>query len=368
MKTEVKPLRLLAKALLLFMLINIVYAVIDPPFHKISAYNSVFPGRVRFPFGDGSDPYVVSVDNVDLMVTSHAIAAPKKPNEYRVLIIGDSSIWGEGLPVRESISEQWNQLQNRCHGRELKFYNLGYPRPSVVKDLIILDKAMEYEPDMVVWFVTLNTVVPLQVSPFIAANSDRATRVLDRYDIGFKNKHKLVSTRAAFYQKTLMGRRSELARDIKLQALGLIWSASGTDVNFTGDLVPVTLSQDVKNDVKYKTIKPEDDLRSKMLMNALVAGHDMAASLPILIVNEPIFIATGYNKEVRYNEIYPRWAYDQYREVMHSEADKNGWNYLDLWNAIPVEYFSDARFHLSGEGERLLVEQVNPTLQSIACH
>jgi hypothetical protein len=41
--------------------------------------------------------------------------------------------------------------------------------------------------------------------------------------------------------------------------------------------------------------------------------------------------------------------------------------YLDLWNAVPPHYFSDAGLHLGPEGERLLIEQINPVLQSIAC-
>ena len=162
MKTEIHPLRLLVKALLLFILLNIIYAVIDPPIYGVSTYNVLFPGRVRFPFGEGSDPYTVAVDNLDVMMASHAIAAAKDAEEYRVVIIGDSSIWGEGLTPEESISGQWNQLNNQCNHRKLKFYNLGYPHPSAVKDLMILERAMEYDPDMIVWFVTLNTLVPLQ--------------------------------------------------------------------------------------------------------------------------------------------------------------------------------------------------------------
>jgi hypothetical protein len=70
---------------------------------------------------------------------------------------------------------------------------------------------------------------------------------------------------------------------------------------------------------------------------------------------------------VRYNAVYPRWAYDQYRKYIASRAQSSGWNYLDLWDAVPPEYFADARFHLTVEGEQLLVQQMNPALQSIVC-
>ena len=83
------------------------------------------------------------VDDLDIMVASHEISAPKKtvvriPGSAR---IGDLSVWGEGSPAQQSISVLWNDLGLSCANRAVKFYNLAYPHPSVVKDLIILDKA-----------------------------------------------------------------------------------------------------------------------------------------------------------------------------------------------------------------------------------
>jgi hypothetical protein len=80
-----------------------------------------------------------------------------------------------------------------------------------------------------------------------------------------------------------------------------------------------------------------------------------------------MFLVSEERSQVRYNAVYPRWAYDQYREYLAVQAQDAGWNYLDLWDAVPPEYFVDARFHLKVEGEQLLVEKVNPSVQSIAC-
>lgn len=70
---------------------------------------------------------------------------------------------------------------------------------------------------------------------------------------------------------------------------------------------------------------------------------------------------------MRYNVGYPRWTYDQYREAIAAQARDAGWRYLYHWSAIPRGYFSDAGVHLSVEGEHLLVQQINPAVQSIAC-
>ena len=365
MKSEVRPLWILGKALVLFVLINVIYAWIDPSLGKASTYNSLFPGRVRFPFGGAGDPYVVTVDDLDVLTASHALSRSKAPGEYRVVLIGDSSIWGEKIAAEESISEQWNSLDTRCNDREIRFYNLGYPHPSVIKDLIILDKAMEYEPDMVIWFVTLNTLIPRRFSPFLKANSERATGILDDYDIPFSQEDALAMKQSSFYEKTLVGKRSELARSIKLQVLGLLWLATGQDKR-NSVRYPI-LSTDVEADLRYRNWEPGTNLEKKMLFNALDAGHKIAGSVPILIVNEPIFIAAGQNSDIRYNDIYPRWAFDEYREALAAKAQEMSWNYLDVWDAVPAGDFSDTGLHVSGEGERMLIARLNPVFWKIAC-
>jgi hypothetical protein len=130
MKPDFNPARVLLKALCLFVVVNILYAVMDPQVSKVSGYNFLFPGRTRLPFGINGDPYTVSVDDVDAMFASHLISAPKKSNEYRVALLGDSSIWGEDLAANEVISEQWNHFNIQCGNKTIRTYDLGYPHPS----------------------------------------------------------------------------------------------------------------------------------------------------------------------------------------------------------------------------------------------
>src|SRR5512147_706029 len=143
MKADINPLRLVVKAVCLFVIINIFYALLNPQVSEVSAYNILFPGRTRLPF---DSPFSVMIERVDAMLPSHLISAPKAQDEYRVVLLGDSSIWGENLHADEIISEQWNRLNMRCGDKTIRVYDLGYPHPSVIKDLIILEKAVEYEP------------------------------------------------------------------------------------------------------------------------------------------------------------------------------------------------------------------------------
>lgn len=365
MSAEVRPLRLVLKALWLFVVINLLYALVNPRGGQVSGYNVVFPGRTRLPFGISGDPYTVSVDDIDAMFASHRISVPKGPGEFRVALIGDSAIWGEGLSAYEEISEELNRQNLQCGAMSVRAYNLGYPHPSILKDLVILDKTMEYEPDLILWFVTLNTFFSQRINPFLVANRLQAAGLLQDYDIAFREHPVLVRDEPNLYERTLIGRRSSLARQVRLQMLGIIWTATYTDT--TPAAIAERADFYVNEDPRYRTLQPPDDIRALLLLDALEAGHRLAGRIPVLIINEPIYIVDESVNGVRYNAAYPRWAYDQYREELASRAQEGGWNYLDLWDAIPRELFLDPGFHLTLDGERRLVQRLSPVVADIAC-
>jgi len=110
---KINPLRLFLKTIFIFALANLLFALWNPPVERLSAYNAIFPGRTRFAFGE--------IDNIDAHFASHEISAPKGENEFRVIIIGDSSIWGDGLESEQSLSTWLNKLQSECFSKDCKF-------------------------------------------------------------------------------------------------------------------------------------------------------------------------------------------------------------------------------------------------------
>lgn len=367
MRSEIHPLRLTAKGLFLFLIANLLFALLEPPYYRLSLYNTLIPGRVRLPFSDEEGVYSVMVDDIDVMMASHEVSAPKDPDEFRVVLLGDSSVWGEDSPVSQSISVLWNKTADTCNGRKLEYYNLAYPHPSVVKDLIILKEAMAFDPDLVVWFVTLNSLTTRRLSPFILANADRAVQVLDTYAIPYDPQDAAALSRQdTWYEKTLLGRRSDLARMVKLQALGVLWALGGTD-GYVPEGPAALPSNDVRSDRTYKDLESVDQLQGEIMWSALAAGHDIAGQVPLLVINEPIFIASGANSDVRYNIRYPRWAYDYYRDELQSTSQTNQWNYLDLWDSVPAALFPDSFLHILPEGRQIVIEKTDPVLQNIAC-
>lgn len=360
----------LIKALVLFFALNLIFAAWNPVgLGKISVYNYLFPGRHRFPFGENqAQAYNLSLFNLDAMFASHEIAARPKPvDEYRVILIGDSSVWGTLLRPEETLAGRLNAAGlTLCDGRSLRVYNLGYPTISLTKDLMILAEAMHYHPDLVVWPLTLEAFPADKqlTSPIVAHNAARVQAMIHAYELPFDpNEPTLV--RPTFWDNTFIGRRRDLADLVRLQLYGVLWAATGVDQVYPTDYQPAQTEFD--SDVSFHDQQPPLLDQAKLAFDVIAAGVHAAGETPILIVNEPMLIGTGKNSNLRYNFFYPRWAYDQYRQMMSERSQQDGWKYLDLWDIIPATEFTNSAIHLTPAGESLFAERVGEAIRHEAC-
>ena len=97
-----------------------------------------------------------------------------------MLILGDSGVWGWLLENEDTLAGQINeQMLHTEDGRRVVAYNLGYPIMSLTKDLMLLDAALEYDPDLILWPVTLASFSrPEQLEhPLLQNNPDRVGRL-----------------------------------------------------------------------------------------------------------------------------------------------------------------------------------------------
>jgi hypothetical protein len=351
--------RLLVKTLVLFLILNVVFALSDPlPFlGKISAYNLIFPGRVRLPYGEHPEAaYNFSLSNLDAMFASHEIAARSKPaNEYRIIILGDSSIWGYLLPPDQTISARINARHIvTSDGRSVRVYNLGYPTLSILKDLMLMRYALGYQPDLIIWATTLESF-PLDKqasSPLVQENLSTAAAVYP----GLQASPTEPSVWRNAWQRSLIGRRRELADLARLQVYGFLWASTGVDQYYPTKFDPP--ENDLANDATFHGQQPPALNPDLLAWGVLDAGVRMAGPIPILFANEPIYLANGANSDVRYNFFYPRWAYDQYRKMFAARASLLGWRYLDAWDLVPPAAFTNSSIHLSPEAEDRFAEQL----------
>jgi hypothetical protein len=359
----------LFKGLVLFLLFDLVCVAVDPAaLGKVSLYNHLFTGRLRFPFGeDSSQSYNLSLFNLDAMFASHVLSDGSKPaDEYRIIVIGDSSTWGTLLRPEETLTGQLDLAGGSLCGKTMRVYNLGYPTISLTKDLMVLDYALRYQPDLVIWLVSLEAFpVDNQLSsPIIANNSTRVDELIARYNLPLDpNDPGLV--RPGFWDNTLIGRRRALADLFRLQMYGPLWTATGIDQSYPVDYQHA--QTDFTTDITFHNMKPPTLDISQLAFGVLEAGLSIASGTPVMLINEPMLISDGENSDLRYNFLYPRWAYDQWRGMMLARAEAGDWDYIDLWNIVPADEFSNSAIHLTPAGESLLAGRVEQTILLQRC-
>lgn len=364
--------RVISKAIILFLVVNLLFVLLVPvpSLGKISIYNHLVPGRLRLPYGDNPAlAYNISLYNLPAMFASHELTGAAKPDhEYRVIFIGDSSTWGYLLPPNQTLTAHLNQQQlTASDGRRLRAYNLGYPVMSLTKDFLILSQALEYKPDLIVWLVTLESMPrSKQLFPPLLQNNPAAVRdlistynlVLDPEDPNFLDENS--------YQKTLIGQRKSIADWLRLQIYGIMWAATGIDQDIP-EQYPLR-QEDLSSELNFYELQPPNLPESALALDVLAAGMNVADDIPVLLVNEPMFVSEGANSDLRYNFYYPRWAYDAYRDILLNLAQKNEWHYVDLWDRIPPAEFTNSAVHISPTGTRQLAELISAEIINLQDH
>lgn len=359
--------RVVLKALFLFLVLNILFFAWDPSaaLGGLSLYNLVFPGRSRLPYGDNPQrAYNLSLYNLEAMFTSHQLAAREKPSdEFRVLLVGDSSTWGFLLPADQTLDAYLNQANLVTPDlRRVRVYNLGYPVMSLTKDLLMLSYGMRYQPDLVIWLFTLESFpAGKQLFPPLLQNNPQSVRSLIQ-DYGLSldpNDPALIQPSP--WERTLIGQRRNLADLLWLQIYGVMWAGTGIDQDIPETYTP--RQEDFDEDLSFHDLQPpvlhEDDLA----FDVLQAGARMVGDVPLLMVNEPMFISQGENSDLRYNFFYPRWAYDDYRRMMQEKSAGQDWYYLDLWDRVDSAEFTNSAVHMTPEGTAQLAQILAAAIQ-----
>lgn len=361
--------RVIIKGISLFLLVNLLFAPVNPlpMLGKISAYNRIFPGRVRFPYGEKPDlAYNMSLYSLQAMFASHELAAGKKPNdEYRVLLVGDSSVWGYLLKPDNTLAANINALSLKVvENKTVRVYNLGYPTLSLVKDLLILSYAMRYQPDLIIWLVTLESFpIERQLdSPILQNNPSSMQDLIRHYSLNLDLNDPRFS-KGNFLNDTLIGQRRALADNLRLQLYGVMWAATGVDQYYPPSYDPP--QEDLDSNVTFQGMQPPELDAKDLALNVLSAGSLIVGKVPIIYVNEPIYISHGQNSEVRYNFFYPRWAYDQYRQLFKQTCQQNAWRCLDEWNLVPADEFTNSAIHMSPLGTQMLATELGEAIISI---
>ncbi len=313
---------------------------------------------------------------LDPLLGAHEIAQPKAPDEYRVIFLGDSATFCLYCRSTEAIPRLMTDLGATIDGKRVRGYNLAYPGSDWLKDILILKHALKYQPDAIVWLVTAKGSgdQPLPQEPeahlFTRINAGEIPALAREYNLDTWDTRRYADT-DAWYQASIWthgGRYRDwlvlLARTVRNALI-----QPGKDLTqeylLPGD--PVA-KLPIRAQAEINSALPGYDVMPNRQWELLRAGQQMAreANVPLLIVNEPTYVGSGPNSDVNYNSFYERALYDRFRAAMTSFTQQHGMHYLDLWNSLPPEEFSNTALHYNLEGNRRVANEVMQGLQQLA--
>jgi hypothetical protein len=349
--------RVVIKATLLFILINLLFVWLKPMtiLGHISAFNTLFEGRDRLPAGPARQSFAMTVSHLPTMFSTHKIAQPKADDEFRVIILGNSGIWGFGISPSNTLSIQLNTMRYLLpDSNRLIAYNLAHPQPSIVRDLLFLDEAMSYDIDLIIWYVTLAGLQRDPLGPIVETNPDRVRNLIAEYGLNLDFNDPRLQQKNFWYE-SLIGQRQYLSDWFFTQLHGFMWQNTKFDSKLLGR--NVTYQNDIIDLNDHGAVTLPSTITSDVLsFDVLESGYKRAGDVPLIIINQPILVATGINSEYAYNMYYPRPAYDTYRDLLGNIANDADWLYCDLWDAIPKELFTDSPLHMNVQGHGLLAQ------------
>lgn len=357
-----KLIRILLKGLLFLVILGGLFLFFfwKGTFSSLSLYNVIWKGRERFPFGETPrQSYNLSLSNLDAMFAAHEISAAgsKGVGKIRVVVIGDSSVWGTLLRADETLPAQLDGRTIVVNGEEkrLEVYNLGYPTLSLSKDFLILNRALAYEPDLVIWSMTFESFPEDKqlTTALVADNADEFNALAEASGIKRRAERKPVSF-------------SRIRRDVydflRLQFVGYFWNATGVDQDLSlGFNAPLN---DYEADASFHQVNGVYPMHLQS-WDVIRAAVELAKGTKILIFNEPMFIGTGENHDIRYNYYYPRAAYDDWRKTWLESCAEQNYSCIDAWNALENGNFTNSAIHYDPIGANRLSEIIIDVLPQI---
>ena len=105
------------------------------------------------------------------------------------------------------------------------------------------------------------------------------------------------------WDQTLIGQRRAVADWFRLQLYGVLWAATGVDQFYPEEYDPP--QRDLMDEQAFYGLEPPALKESDLAFDVLEAGVKLAGDVPVMLVNEPIYLSDGQNSDIRYNFYYP---------------------------------------------------------------
>jgi hypothetical protein len=308
---------------------------------------------------------------LDLLMREHEVCwrEPAVPNEARIFALGNSTIFGFPLPAdRTAIGLVDRRFANR--GIPAHVFNLGFVFTYQLKELLILSKALPYEPDLIVYGVTLDDFLhraPLEyasMKEFFEANSGTIER--------------LAADPPATFAEPLERYREAQARTVRPIAPWIALRQTGSFVRrYVAEFAMAlrkrmfpdlpdenALIQKPNPHYSCETVKRDfeknfSDWKAWSMLDALAELRD-ERGIDVLVVNWPV---AHVPRGDCYNIRYPAAALADYAVWMKERTAALDLPYLDLHDLLLPSEFVDS-LHPTAHGQAKVAARLAVRLEA----
>ncbi len=306
---------------------------------------------------------------LELLLRQHELCwrFPQRPGELRVVLAGNSSIFGFPLPVEETFGYLLNQDFAR-RDVPAHLFNVGFVTTYQLKDALIIHEAMRYQPDVIVYPITLADF--LHFAPSVNA-SDQQFFGLNRDALAGLVAHPLpgLGGPLAYYGLAIASLAPAQIYFARLQESGVLLRdavqiharsvARHFGVSLPAEPVP-TLARQTSYDCPTRRDEFAYLYRDWKTWNILAYLEDLqhTRGVEVMVVNWPVAhepIGDCYDFR------YPAADLAEYTVWLREETAARGLRYLDLLDLLPADAFLDS-IHISAAGHRQIAERVGEAL------
>jgi hypothetical protein len=361
-------LRAFAKAVIGLVCLNIICLLLnfDPAVAliKLNVSCALKDGESRLLYSKGvNDNLADIVIPIDAALATHKISChPKTQDEYRVIFIGDSQT------TSAVYSEIINADNLHVAGKKVVAYNLGWPGTDIVQDVLILDAAMQYQPDLVVLSVTaasFNDVAYPNDNPvgwFRTINKRRLAALSRKFDL--QDWFEASMQPEAWYEQWVAIDNSEWIMNPIIPAWinRFSYLSNFTKVDYLAEYHRTDYY--INKPIPPTAIYHSDDPGFMGMPNTIWKFLNVAQQLSdqhqakLMLINEPTFNNPSVDNNDKYSNFYEKKLYDRYRVALKKFADKYHFWYFDWWDIVPPDAFTDSPLHMIPEASKSVTEKI----------
>jgi hypothetical protein len=309
---------------------------------------------------------------LELLLRQHELCwrRPRAPDEKRIAVIGSSAVYGFPLPAEQTFSGVLNR-HLAARDPPAHVFNLAFVNPYQVRDAVVIDAITDYDPDVIVYPMTLaefrhQAPMPFpSVDRFFLLNRGAVTTLAANPPGGLEEAF-------ANYDRWLREHAARYSPADQLRELGLFArmisreTAQSISAWLNAPTPPFQPKVDQRQTVydcattEWNVASNFGDWKQWNILAYLESVH-RTRGIAVLVVHWPI---SHDPIDVCYSVRYTNAAVADFVAWLRQETARRGLAYLDLHDFVPNELFIDS-VHLRAEGHARVGDAIGQKLDAM---